>query len=143
MNRRYPRYPDDGDYQTNSPSYYEDLARKQKLIQLLAEKIWDYDDEIKEYFKRWEDNLANINREVIEMMIIWFDDGTLDEILNEELLNQKPEIYLSEDEPVTTFSNTYWYQDVGISGLQHNIYKSNVKVSKEEPDDPYNIWFDY
>ena len=142
-NRRNPFYSDDTDYTTNSPSYYDDLARKQKLIQLLAERIWDYDDEIKEYFKRWEDNLANINREVIEMMIEWLEDGILDDILNEEIMNMKPEIHVSEDEPITNFSNTYWFHDVGLSGLQQNIYKSNVKVSKEEPEDPYNIWLDY
>ena len=129
-NRRFPNYPDDTDYNTNSPSYYDDLARKQKLIEMLAKKIWEYDDEIKEYFKRWEDNLENINREVIEMMIQWFEDGTLDVILNEELLNSKPEIYVSEDEPITNFSNTYWYQDVGNSGLQTNIFKTNVIVSE-------------
>ena len=89
MNRRFPRYPDDADYQTNAPSYYEDLARKQKLMQLLTEKIWDYDDDIKEYFKRWEDNLANINEDVIEMMVQWAEDGTLDHIINDTIFNWK------------------------------------------------------
>lgn len=87
--RNVPIYPDDSDYTTNSPSYYDELARKQKLIQLLTEKIWKYDDEIKEYFKRWEDNLANINREVIEMMIQWLEDGTLDHIINDTIFNWK------------------------------------------------------
>lgn len=143
-NRRFPIYPDDNDYTTNSPSYYDDLARKQKLIELLSKRIWEYDDEIKEYFRRWEENLETINEDVIEMMVKWFEDGILDEILNEELLNRKPEIYISEDEPITNFSNTYWYQDVGLSGLQQNIYKSNVAISEDEPDKKkYNIWLDY
>ena len=121
MNKRFPRYPDDADYQTNAPSYYEDLARLQKLFEILSKRIWDYDREIADYFKRWEENLETINEDVIEMMIRWFEDGTLDRILNEELLNQKPEIYVSKEEPKTTFSNTYWYQDVGNSGIQTNI----------------------
>ena len=31
FNSRIPRYNDDSDYTTNAPSYYDDLARKQKL----------------------------------------------------------------------------------------------------------------
>lgn len=116
-NRRYPIYPDDTDYTTNSPSYYDDLARKQKLIQLLTDKIWKYDDEIKEYFRRWEHNLETINEDVIEMMIKWAEDGTLDDIINKGLMNQKVEIHVSKDEPITDFPNSYWYHDVGNSGL--------------------------
>ena len=130
-NKRNPFYPDDTDYNTNSPSYYDDLARKQKLIQLLTDKIWKYDDEIKEYFERWEHNLATINEEVIKMMIKWAEDGTLDDIINIILMNQKVEIHLSKDEPITDFPNSYWYHDVGNSGLQTNIYNYNVAVSKE------------
>lgn len=122
MYRRYPRYPDDADYQTNSPSYYEDLARLQKLFKILSTRIWDYDKEINEYFRRWEENLETINEDVIRMMIQWFEDGTLDDILNHELMNRKPEIYLSEEEPTTDFPNVYWYQDIGNSGIQINIY---------------------
>ena len=123
MNKRDPRYPDDADYQTNAPSYYEDLARKQKLLQILTDKIWKYDDEIKEYFKRWEENLETINEDVIRMMIKWLEDGILDDILNEELMNRKPEIHISEEEPITNFPNTYWYHDVGLSSLQENIFE--------------------
>ena len=107
---RYPRYPDDSDYKTNAPSYYDDLARKNKLIQMLAERIWEYDKEILKYFERWEDNLDTINEDVIEMMIQWLEDGTLDDILNKELMNRKPEIHLSEEEPITNFENTYWFE---------------------------------
>lgn len=112
-----PWYDDRADYNTNAKSYYDDLARKQKLIQLLAEKIWEYDDEIKEYFRRWEHNLLTINDEVIEMMEKWADDGTLDDIINIIVMNQKVEIHISKDEPITDFPNTYWYHDVGNSGL--------------------------
>ena len=143
MNRRYPRYPDDADYQTNAPSYYEDLARLQKLFEILSKRIWDYDREIAEYFKRWEENLKNINHEVIKMMIDWLDTGILEDILNNELLNHKPEIYVSIEEPETEFYNVYWYQDVGDSGLQTNIFKTNVKVSDHEPEDEYNVWLNY
>lgn len=123
VNKRFPKYPDDTDYTTNSPSYYDDLARKQKLIEMLAKKIWEYDEQILEYFERWEHNLLTINDEVIEMMIKWSEDGTLDDIINIILMDKKVEIHVSEDEPITDFPNTYWYHDVGVSGLQTNIYK--------------------
>lgn len=144
FNSRIPKYNDDSDYKTNAPSYYDDLARKHELLKLLVNKIWEYDKEILKYFERWEDNLDTINEDVIEMMIQWLEDGTLDDILNKELMNRKPEIHLSEEEPITNFENTYWLQDVGLSGLQQNIYKSNVIVSNTQPDDPnYNVWLDY
>lgn len=63
-NRRYPRYPDDTDYTTNSPSYYDDLAKKQGLIKELAHKIWEYDQilaaklkEVEETLKKYADIL--------------------------------------------------------------------------------------
>jgi len=144
FNHNFPNYDDDSDYTTNANSYYKDLGRKTKLIKLLAKRIWGYDEEINEYFERWEHNLDTINEDVIDMMLAWLEDGTLEQILNIEIMDRKPEIHVSEDEPLTYFENTYWYHDVGTSGLQSNIYKSNVKVSDIEPDDEqYNIWLDY
>ena len=57
MNKRYPRYPDDADYQTNAPSYYEDLARKHGLSKELSNKIWEYDKILYEKLKEVEDTL--------------------------------------------------------------------------------------
>ena len=85
MNRRYPRYPDDADYQTNSPSYYEDLGRKQKLIQLLAEKIWGYDEELKKRFEEWDKNLEEFPEEIKKLLEKWLDDGTIVEIIDKEI----------------------------------------------------------
>ena len=56
-NRRYPRYPDDADYQTNAPSYYEDLARKHELIKKLSNKIWEYDQILYKKLKEVESTL--------------------------------------------------------------------------------------
>lgn len=118
-NKQFPIYPDDTDYNTNAPSYYDDLARKQKLIQLLAEKIWEYDDEIKEYFKRWEDNLLNINDDVIKMMVTWLDDGTLTDIINEEIFNMK----LDSDE-------FYDYQEV-VNDLLDDLLNDLIQLEND------------
>ena len=46
------------------------------------------------------------------MMIEWADDGTLNEIINNEIFNRKTEIIISEDEPDSTFPNLHWYHEV-------------------------------
>src|SRR5699024_4053204 len=100
MNRRYPRYPDDADYQTNAPSYYEDLARKQKLIKLLAEKIWEYDERLndrledlknvlEDYLAQWDERIENLDDEVSHIFITWLEDGTLEKIINNDVLGNK------------------------------------------------------
>ena len=100
MNRRYPRYPDDADYQTNSPSYYEDLARKNKLVRLLAEKIWEYDERLdnkiadleevlSSYLSQWDERIENLDKEVSHIFVTWLEDGTLEQIINHDVLGNK------------------------------------------------------
>ena len=100
MNRRYPRYPDEADYQTNAPSYYEDLARKNKLLKMLAKKIWEYDerlndrldelnDVLSDYLDQWDDRIENLDKEVEHIFIEWLEDGTLEQIINHEVLGNK------------------------------------------------------
>jgi len=100
LNKRFPRYPDDADYQTNAPSYYEDLARKEKLIQLLAEKIWEYENtldlkleeitnRLEYYIEQWELNLEKFPENVELLLEEWLSDGTLDHIINETIFNWK------------------------------------------------------
>lgn len=99
-NRYIPKYHDDSDYNTNAPSYYEDLARKQKLIKELSERIWKYDEilaskllEINErlgyYLKEWNQNLDSFNDDVMNLLRNWVNDGTLADIINEEIFNTK------------------------------------------------------
>ncbi len=57
FNSRIPRYNDDSDYTTNAPSYYDDLARKQKLVKELSLKIWEYDKILASKLKEVEDTL--------------------------------------------------------------------------------------
>src|SRR5699024_9223764 len=111
MNRRYPRYPDDADYQTNAPSYYEDLARKQKLIKMLAKKIWEYEEildlslkEIEEkltdyieqnekllseMLEKWDKRIDGLDEEMALIFVEWLNDGTLEEIINHKVLGNK------------------------------------------------------
>ena len=109
--RNKPRYNDDADFITNSESYYKDLARKQKLIKLLAEKIWKYENTLKEslesiekrltdyiaendqvladMLQKWDDRIANLDKEVSHIFVEWLNDGTLEEIINHDVLGNK------------------------------------------------------
>src|SRR5699024_3627022 len=87
MNKRFPRYPDDADYQTNSPSYYEDLARKQKLIKMLAKKMWEYDKELAKKFEEWEKNLEEFDDEVLKLLLESLENDTLKNIINNHYIN--------------------------------------------------------
>lgn len=108
---RRPFYPDDSDYNTNAPSYYDDLARKSKLIKLLAKRVWEYDktlnrkleeiettlteyinqnDELlQSYMDKWDERIENLDEEVEHIFIEWLNDGTLEYIINHEVLGNK------------------------------------------------------
>src|SRR5699024_2509352 len=106
MNRRYTRYPDDADYQTNAPSYYEDLARKDYLIKILAKRVWEYDktlnmklEEIEKVLEEMIDIIGEgFNEEIYDLLILWVEDGTLHHIINETLMNKKADITYVDDE---------------------------------------------
>lgn len=89
---RRPYYNDESDYNTNSPSYYDDLSRKQRLIQYLAEKVGMYDVELEKRFKEWDELISKFPENVENLLIEWMEDGTLDKIINENIFNMKLDI---------------------------------------------------
>lgn len=97
FNSRKPHYNDDSDYTTNTPSYYDDLARTRKLIEELAKRIWDYEKTLEENLQKLKDKLSEIEHligdgfnDVIEDLLReWVNDGTLEHIINEEIFNTK------------------------------------------------------
>lgn len=88
FNSRVPFYNDSSDYTTNAPSYYDDLARKNKLIKHLAKRIWDYDIELAKRFAAWDKNLEEFDDEVLKLLEKWMADGTFDHIINHNIFNQ-------------------------------------------------------
>lgn len=88
--RPYTRKPfyDDSDYKTNALSYYDELARTNKLIQKLAERIGFYDKELEKRFEEWDKQLEELPDELKIMLQDWFDDGILAEILAELMLEE-------------------------------------------------------
>lgn len=90
---RKPRYPSDSDYTTNAPSYYDDLARKQKLIKELAFKIWEYDQilakklqEVEETLQKYADildgKIDDFDRIILDKTKNWLDEN-MEDILTE------------------------------------------------------------
>ena len=109
FNSRIPRYNDDSDYTTNAPSYYDDLARKNKLLKTLSYRIWEYqevinkqfnewDEQIKEYFLEWQKNLEEFDEEVMKLLRQWMEDGTMADLINKTLLNMKADKEYVDDE---------------------------------------------
>lgn len=105
FNSRIPRYNDDSDYTTNAPSYYDDLARKNILIKKLSERIWGYDKTLNEYIEVIDGKIKIIddkinegfNKEIHDLLVKWLEDGTLDHIINETLMNKKADLdYVNE-----------------------------------------------
>src|SRR5699024_8223054 len=85
---------------------YEDLARKNKLIKKLAKRIWEYDkiladslEEIEEVLRQVIDKIGEgFNEEIYQLLVKWVEDGTLDHIINETLMNKKADITWVEDQ---------------------------------------------
>ena len=82
FNSRFPTYPDDADYTTNSPSYYDYLARLNKLMKVLAEKLGHYDEELEKRFEEWDKLIEKFPENVEKLLIEWLEDGILEEIIN-------------------------------------------------------------
>lgn len=88
QDREYkPFYSDSADYNTNAPSYYDYLARNNKLIEILAKRIWEYDEELAKRFEEWDKNLEELPEDLKNLLIEWMEDGTLDDIINHNIFN--------------------------------------------------------
>src|SRR5699024_4338564 len=86
---RFPTYPDDADYTTNSPSYYDYLARLNKLMKVLAEKLGHYDEELEKRFEEWDKLIEKFPENVEKLLIQWLEDGILEEIINKNIGNNE------------------------------------------------------
>lgn len=82
-----PFYDNRADYNTNSKSYYDDLARKTRLISVLASRIWEYDKQMVKRLQEWDARLEHFPEDVKQLLIKWLEDGTLKDIINHEIFN--------------------------------------------------------
>lgn len=80
-----PFYSNQSDYNTNSKSYYDDLSRKAQLFQILASRIWEYDEELAQRFEEWDALIERFPQDVEDLLVKWMKDGTLDDIINKNI----------------------------------------------------------
>ncbi|MGO3094465.1 MAG: phage baseplate protein [Staphylococcus saprophyticus] len=126
---RTPFYDDNADYNTNSKSYYDDLARKAKVIELLTQRVWQYDEELRKRFERW-DKLMDQFPEVAEQLFReWLRDGTIEKIIREELEVFKDEVRELFDD-IDEYVNGFDLRKMepifinGISGVRNAVNQS-------------------
>ena len=145
INKRFQNYPDDVDYTTNAPSYYEDLARKQKLIELLAKRIWEYEETLdltleeisnrlesyidendllmSDRLEQWDLNLEKFPENVELLLQEWLSDGTLDHIINDTIFNWKLDTTIFEQfQDSTTTQLTQTMQQVDDLGINAKVF---------------------
>lgn len=154
--RDYPHYGADRDYTTNAPSYYDDLARKNELMKYLAKRVWEFDkklfeslEEVQAVLDRMLDVIGEgFNEEIQVLLVKWIEDGTLDHIINETLMNKKADItYVDEKErllkllienlkkEMDTLSNEKmdilgYYDEIEISYHRHEKSSTDYYLAK-------------
>lgn len=89
LNNAYGTTSIRADYTTNSKSYYDYLEKVTGILIFISRKIDEYDGTLEEYFERWEENLKEFPENVQKLLIEWLNDGTLENIINEEIFNNK------------------------------------------------------
>lgn len=124
-----PFYSDKADYNTNAPSYYDDLARKSKLIEILAHRIWEYDEELRKRFKEWDELIKQFPLIAEELFREWLRNGTIEAIIRDELESFKDEVReLIED--IDDYINGFDLRKMepifinGISGVRNAVNQS-------------------
>ena len=146
FNSRVPRYDDGSDYTTNAPSYYDDLARKQKLIKELAKRIWDYEKTLEENLQMLKDKLKEIediigegfDLRIEELLREWVNDGTLEHIINEEIFNKKADKEWVDER----LNKPIYYQDYTLTQHYDTVSETTYWITDIKMNDNTPIFFD-
>lgn len=128
-NDSVPFYDNRADYNTNSNSYYDDLARKTHLIRILAKRIWEYDEELAKRFEEWDKNLEEFPKEVEKLLIKWLDDGTLDDIINKNIFKDLNKDIRGIKEIISELKDKDNKQDKKIDSTNNRITETESKLN--------------
>lgn len=124
-----PWYQRKPDYNTNAPSYFQDLARKNELIKLLAERIWQYDQELAKRFAEWDKNLEEFPENVERLLIEWMKDGTLDDIINQNIFKDLNTDIEGIKQTLTELHEKDLAQDTEINGISNRVNKTREDLN--------------
>lgn len=124
-----PWYDSKKDYNTNSKSYYDYLARVNQLMQLLADRIWDYDKELAIRFREWDKNLEEFPHEVYKILTKWLDEGKISR--NPD--NGKIQYTVGKDGDFDTINHAIEHiEDLFYYPPEIEIYLLNDYIMKEQ-----------
>lgn len=127
-----PFYSNRSDYNTNSKSYYDDLSRKAHLFEILAHRIWEYDEELAKRFEEWDRLIENFPEDVKKLLEKWLADGTLKDIINEEIFKDLNELINALE--IRTTQNEKDIEDLQKedttikNDIKNNLRKSNKSL---------------
>lgn len=109
LEERFPfLFNTQADYNTNSQSYYDGLAKYNKVLQILAKMIEEYDVKLDNslenintvltnYTTMLDGKLAGFDDSVMLLLREWIDDGTFEMIINTEIFNHKLDTVIFND----------------------------------------------
>ena len=107
LEERFPfLFNKQADYNTNSPSYYDGLAKHNKVLQILAKMIEDYDLKLTDslgtinttltaYIATLDGKLNGFDQSVIDLLTGWIQDGSMIDIIGLALLD-RDRVYASQ-----------------------------------------------
>src|SRR5699024_10961751 len=128
---------------------------------MLAEKIWEYDERLDErledlenvlqdYLSQWDERIENLDNEVSDIFVTWLEDGTLEKIINHDVLGNKADKSYVDDElekvntqlnekATATITEKILYVDSNLGdditgvGSEENPFKTIQKAYDEIP----------
>lgn len=130
-------YNQDADYNTNAKSYMDYLARHNKFMKVLVEDYEVFKEIMTEEFKQFQldtgetiesfqSRLDNIQQEMTDLFLVWLEDGTLEEIINVNILGHK----IDRDE-VTALFETYNLLKVSEKETKIHYFDFNLGYSSK------------
>lgn len=133
-----PFYSDNADYNTNAPSYYDDLGRKAHLFELLAHRIWDYDEELAKRFEEWDKLIEHFPEDVKKLLEQWLSDGTLADIINKEIFKDLNDLIdalsVSVGQNEDNIKDLQRYKERTLKSI-YQTYRMNLDLGND--DNPY------
>lgn len=130
-----PFYSNNADYNTNAKSYYDDLGRKAKLFEELANRIWYYDEELAKRFEEWDKLIEHFPEDVKALLEQWLKDGTLSDIINKNIFKDLNELIEALSERVTQNESDIRYLkkfERKSNKMLHQTLMMNLDVGSDE-----------
>ena len=102
-----PQYNRRGNFNTNAESYYKYLERVNEILKIMAKMLDEQDeklddglqeirDTLQDYINQLEIILSGVDDYVVDKMVEWLNDGTLEHIINHEIFQYKLDTVIFE-----------------------------------------------